>query len=95
LLIIVSGIGTGAYFYLQHDEKPQNRLDLYGNVDIRQVQLAFHATGRIEKLSVREGDEVKPGQVPFYWPKCELPPCACTGCTWDHGATCNASEYCN
>ncbi len=63
MLIVVSGMGTGAYFYLQHDEKPRDRLDLYGNVDIRQVQLAFHATGRIEKLSVQEGDMVKPGQI--------------------------------
>jgi len=63
LLIVVSGMGTGAYFYLQHDEKPSNRIQLYGNVDIRQVQLAFHATGRIDKLSVQEGDTVKPGQL--------------------------------
>jgi hypothetical protein len=38
------------------------------------------------------------GNVPFYWPDCERPPptpCACTGCTWDDGATCNSSEWCN
>ncbi|EFK08542.1 auxiliary transport protein, membrane fusion protein (MFP) family protein [delta proteobacterium NaphS2] len=56
-------IGAGAYFYTHGESEPENRLDLYGNVDIRQVQLAFHATGRIEKLSVQEGDAVKPGQL--------------------------------
>ncbi|MCC6469659.1 MAG: efflux RND transporter periplasmic adaptor subunit [Alphaproteobacteria bacterium] len=36
---------------------------LYGNVDIRQVDLAFDAEGRIAELKVEEGDPVAPGQV--------------------------------
>ena len=40
-----------------------NRLTLYGNVDIRQVSLAFNASERIAELRVREGDVVQPGQV--------------------------------
>ncbi|MCC7046018.1 MAG: efflux RND transporter periplasmic adaptor subunit [Alphaproteobacteria bacterium] len=36
---------------------------LYGNVDIRQVDLAFDAEGRIAELKVEEGDAVAPGQV--------------------------------
>lgn len=38
-------------------------LTLYGNVDIRQVDLAFDATGRIVELNVEEGDAVAEGQV--------------------------------
>ncbi len=38
-------------------------LTLYGNVDIRQVDLAFDATGRIVELKVEEGDAVAEGQV--------------------------------
>lgn len=38
-------------------------LTLYGNVDIREVQLAFQDTGRILKLAVDEGAKVSKGQV--------------------------------
>ncbi|MBL2056984.1 biotin/lipoyl-binding protein, partial [Klebsiella pneumoniae] len=40
-----------------------NVLTLYGNVDIRQVSLAFEQSGRIQKLLVQEGDKVQAGQV--------------------------------
>lgn len=36
---------------------------IYGNVDIRQVDLAFNAEGRIVELKVEEGDPVTEGQV--------------------------------
>lgn len=38
-------------------------LTLYGNVDIREVQLAFQDAGRIRSLAVDEGAKVKKGQV--------------------------------
>lgn len=38
-------------------------LTLYGNVDIREVQLAFQDTGRIRRLAVDEGARVSRGQV--------------------------------
>jgi HlyD family secretion protein len=36
---------------------------LYGNVDIRQVQLAFQSEGRVAALHVQEGDAVRAGQL--------------------------------
>ena len=39
-----------------------DRLVLYGNVDIRQVDLAFRVNGRIAKVLVDEGDAVTQGQ---------------------------------
>jgi HlyD family secretion protein len=60
-LLIASGIGVGIYLSLRH--KTTGQLQLYGNVDIRQVQLAFHATGRIRRLLLQEGDPVKSGQL--------------------------------
>lgn len=36
---------------------------LYGNVDIREVDLAFDAEGRVARMLVQEGDTVAPGQV--------------------------------
>ena len=37
-------------------------LTLYGNVDIREVDMAFRVGGRISQIDVDEGDKVKPGQ---------------------------------
>jgi HlyD family secretion protein len=41
----------------------QGDLKLYGNVEIREVQLGFRIGGKIERLLVDEGDKVIPGQV--------------------------------
>jgi len=38
-------------------------LVLYGNVDVRQVSLAFNGAERIASLAVQEGDHVRAGQV--------------------------------
>jgi HlyD family secretion protein len=38
-------------------------LQLYGNVDIREVDMAFRVPGRITALAVDEGDAVRKGQV--------------------------------
>ncbi len=43
--------------------KPSDQLTLYGNVEIREVQLGFRVPGRIAALLVDEGDRVAPGQV--------------------------------
>jgi HlyD family secretion protein len=42
---------------------PGGDLVLPGNVDIRQVQLAFYGSERIAAVLVREGDHVKKGQL--------------------------------
>lgn len=44
-------------------ETEDGQLKLYGNVEIREVQLGFRVGGRIAKLHVDEGDLVQPGQV--------------------------------
>ena len=36
---------------------------LYGNVDLRQVALAFKGSERVQEMRVEEGDSVAPGQV--------------------------------
>ncbi|WP_067731937.1 HlyD family efflux transporter periplasmic adaptor subunit [Novosphingobium naphthalenivorans] len=40
-----------------------NALVLHGNVDVRQVSLAFDGSGRIEALHAEEGDQVKAGDL--------------------------------
>lgn len=44
-------------------DKRDEGLSLYGNVDIREVELAFRVGGRIETIAVDEGASVKAGQV--------------------------------
>jgi HlyD family secretion protein len=63
LIIVIALLAVGAGVFW-HNEKPlQTDLTLQGNVDIRQVDLAFNASGRIAQVLVREGDRVKAGQV--------------------------------
>jgi len=62
VVIAVVIIGFGVWKYNNKNQK-DNVLTLYGNVDIRQVSLAFEQSGRIEKLLVQEGDKVKAGQL--------------------------------
>jgi len=47
----------------QRGQHGDTGLTLYGNVDIREVQLAFQDTGRILDLAVDEGARVSKGQV--------------------------------
>ena len=62
ILILLLAAAVAAWFFLR--SKPAtNTLTLYGNIDIRQVQLAFHDAGRIQTLLVQEGDAVHPGQL--------------------------------
>jgi len=49
--------------WLPGAERDDAAATLYGNVDIRQVDLAFNAEGRIIDLKVEEGDPVAEGQV--------------------------------
>ncbi|OTG91377.1 HlyD family efflux transporter periplasmic adaptor subunit [Acinetobacter sp. ANC 3813] len=58
-LIVVAA----AVWYFNKDQEASDDLTLYGNVDIRQVSLAFEQSGRIQQLNVQEGDHVKKGDV--------------------------------
>jgi HlyD family secretion protein len=64
VLALVLGGGWAAYSTLYH---PRGRgaepLVLFGNVDVRQVNLAFKVAGRIAGMTVDEGDRVTAGQA--------------------------------
>ena len=53
--VVAVAIGAGYYYFSQQNDG----LVLYGNVDIRQVSLAFNSSERIEKMLVEEGDRVQ------------------------------------
>ncbi|MEL0553341.1 MULTISPECIES: HlyD family efflux transporter periplasmic adaptor subunit [Enterobacteriaceae] len=56
-------VAAGAYWLFGRSDNDQSHLTLHGNVDIRQVSLAFESSGRIRSLAVDEGDRVTVGQV--------------------------------
>lgn len=63
LLLIISVAGFVSYRYFQTPEEVAAELTLLGNIDVRQVDLAFKVAGRIESLFVDEGDTVTAGQT--------------------------------
>src|SRR6516164_3541617 len=61
-IVLLAGIFLAAW-YFNRPSADAHTLVLYGNVDLRQVSLAFNGTDRIAALHVQEGDRVKAGQV--------------------------------
>ncbi|MGD8824655.1 MAG: efflux RND transporter periplasmic adaptor subunit [Myxococcales bacterium] len=54
---------VGVLIYVRWGRTPSNQLVLYGNVDVREVDLAFNESDRIVRMHVEEGDPVEPGQL--------------------------------
>ena len=63
VLLSVAGVGGGLTWWYTHPSKPADELVLYGNVDLRQVQLAFNNSERIAEVLYQEGDHLHKGQV--------------------------------
>ena len=61
--VLVIGIAAGFVWWTNHRENLPRELLLYGNVDLRQVQLSFNNSERIAEVLVQEGDRVRRGQV--------------------------------
>jgi HlyD family secretion protein len=62
VLLLAAG-GAGLAWWLTHRQQGSHPLVLYGNVDLRQVQLAFNNSERIAAVLVQEGNQIKKGQV--------------------------------
>ncbi|MAT68185.1 MAG: hypothetical protein CMJ58_01540 [Planctomycetaceae bacterium] len=64
LVLLVLVVIAAGVFYRQETTKQEvgGDLVLFGNVDIRQIVLAFDANGRVTELAVDEGDTVRAGQ---------------------------------
>lgn len=62
-LIAVSLIAAIAAWRLMQGERAPTHLTLYGDIDLRQVQLSFNNSERIAAVLVQEGDRVKQGQL--------------------------------
>jgi len=63
--LFVAGIAlcAGYYFLELNQVHHKDSLTLYGNVDVRQVDLGFRVLGKVKELLVEEGDRVEAGQL--------------------------------
>lgn len=61
-LLAVTVIAAG-WLYTRSDRHDETVLTLYGNIDIRQVDLGFHDPEHIKDIYVLEGERVKQGQL--------------------------------
>jgi HlyD family secretion protein len=61
--LVIVGAAALAVYWLTRPAKAPEQLVLYGNVDLRQVDLAFNGSERIAAVLVQEGDVVHKGQV--------------------------------
>lgn len=61
-VLILIAISIGLYSFLRKRENP-NELVLYGNVDVRQVDIGFRVPGRVAELRYEEGDFVPAGSL--------------------------------
>ncbi len=61
-LLLIIAIGATCFF-LTNKKENSNELTLYGNIEIRQVDLSFQVGGQIEKMLKEEGDYVKKGEL--------------------------------
>lgn len=65
-LVLVAGLtGAGYWGWTEYQARqvPRADLRLHGNVDVRQVILAFRVPGKIETIAVEEGDRVAAGDI--------------------------------
>ncbi|MGH7796975.1 MAG: efflux RND transporter periplasmic adaptor subunit [Candidatus Binatia bacterium] len=62
LIVLVLAAAGFLWWSARHDDDAKE-LALYGNVDLRQVELAFNNSERIAAVLVREGERVREGQI--------------------------------
>ena len=63
LVLLLAAAGAAAWYWMRPAATDDGRLHLYGNVDIREAQLAFNASEHIDRVLVNEGAHVQKGQL--------------------------------
>ena len=61
LIILVAGICV--FFYKANKKDTSNELTLFGNIEIRQIDLSFQVSGLVSQLLKEEGDTVKKDEL--------------------------------
>ncbi len=63
IAIAIAGLTFGIWRFTSKLTNDESSLTLYGNIDIRQVELTFHDPEHIAEMKVKEGDRVIKGQL--------------------------------
>lgn len=63
IVLVLVAIMVAAYFIKQEQHENDHELVLYGNVDVRQVDLGFRVLGRVNEMFFEEGDLVLAGAL--------------------------------
>jgi HlyD family secretion protein len=63
LIAALLAVGLLAWWWLGTRQRAHSGLELYGNIDLRQVDLPFNGSERVAEVLVQEGDHVALGQV--------------------------------
>jgi len=61
--VAVAAAAVAGFTFWRNHGRDQGRIVLYGNVDIREVDLAFRQPGRLARMAFDEGDAVKEGDL--------------------------------
>lgn len=62
VIILIILISIGIFFALKNKKNPLE-LTLYGNIEIRQVDLSFQVSGQVSEMLKEEGDAVEKGEL--------------------------------
>lgn len=62
LVVVLFVLAAGALLRMEK-RRPQHELILYGNVDVRQVDLGFRVSGRVNSMPFQEGNLVPAGAL--------------------------------
>lgn len=63
IVLILILLIAGGFFFLTREKKNPNELTLFGNIEIRQVDMSFQVSGQIAQMLKEEGDKVKKGEL--------------------------------
>ncbi|TWT61695.1 efflux RND transporter periplasmic adaptor subunit [Rubinisphaera italica] len=64
VVCLLGGAGFGIWYWQnQHNDSDADELTVFGNVDVRQVELAINGNERIGELLVEEGDRITKGDL--------------------------------
>jgi HlyD family secretion protein len=63
IVILIAGGVVCYYYFLQNQQRERSEISVSGNIEVTTVDVSFKISGKIERLAVEEGDELKEGQV--------------------------------
>ena len=63
MIVLLAAVAACWYGWQHWRPHGQDAGVFYGNIDVRQVSLAFEGSGRVAQVDAEEGDRVQPGQV--------------------------------